>query len=397
MKERPVFQLVSSPKLTTLLLCLSMALIFFGTLDQAQFGIRRVQALYFQSFVTVWDYPDSWYFGKYLGWLGIPIPGGYLIGPLMIVNLIAAHFRYFRMSLRNLGLFMIHAGILLLMLGQGVADLFQKDSYIWMDEGTSTEFSQSFHEDELVIVDLSLPDKYAVVSIPAEVLKKHRQISHPKLPFNLKVLAFYPNSVVRKIDPQSPQNSLLPIPTAGAGASMHLLPEPVSLTKQDDERNLPSAIVEIQTTGGSLGSWLLNTAFEGRIPDQSFIYEGHTYEIALRIRRNYLPFKLTLLDFEQKRYPGSEITREFNSWVKVTDSDSGEQREARIYMNHPLRYAGYTFYQASFGNQGTASMFQIVTNPGWLIPYLALTLVSFGLVFQFGRGLGLFLKRRFAA
>ncbi len=372
-----------------------MVLIFFGTLDQAQFGIRRVQALYFQNFLTFWQYPDNWFFGKYLGWLSLPIAGGYLIGPLMVLNLLAAHFRYFRFKIKNLGLLLIHSGILLLIVGQGVADLYQKDYYLWLDEGASSSFSQSFQHDELVIIDTSLEDTVAVVSIPAETLPKQQFINIPQFPFQVKVLTYYPNSVVRKSTQNRPITTLIPTPTAGVGASMGLVPEPIPPTRKDDERNLPSTIVEIQTPMGSLGSWLLNTAFEGRIPDQTFEYEGHTYQIALRIKRNYLPFTLTLLDFDHKLYPGSDIPREFTSWVKVEDHASGEIREAKIFMNHPLRYGGYTFYQASFGNQGSASMFQIVTNPGWLIPYFALTLVSLGLIYQFGITLGYFLKRRF--
>ena len=400
LKEHPIFKSVSSLKLTTLLLYCSMVLIFFGTLDQTQYGIRRVQALYFQGFITIWDYPDSWLFGKYIGWIGIPIPGGYLIGPLIILNLVTAHFRYFRLKLTNIGLIFIHFGLLLLLLGQGVADLLQEDYYMWLDEGNSSDHAQSFQQDELVIIHSS-PEAQTdrIISIPSSFLKNQTFIAHAKLPFRIKVLAYYPNSVVRKVTSTSPihNSNLISTPTAGVGMSMQLRPESIPLTRRDDERNLPSAIIEIITDEGSLGRWLVNTAFENRIPDQHFEYREQNYQISLRIRRKYFPFSLKLTDFEHKRYPGSDIPKAFTCWVELTDHETGEVRESKIYMNHPLRYGGYTFYQASFNEQGNASMFQIVSNPGRHIPYIALTMVTIGLLFQFGMSMSVFLKRRFAS
>ena len=84
----------------------------------------------------------------------------------------------------------------------------------------------------------------------------------------------------------------------------------------------------------------------------------------------------------------------FSSLVHLTDSRTGDDREFLIYMNHPLRYDAFTFYQASFGNEDTASMFQVVTNPGRWLPYIACILVSFGLLYQFGYLFLRFLQRR---
>ena len=53
-------------------------------------------------------------------------------------------------------------------------------------------------------------------------------------------------------------------------------------------------------------------------------------------------------------------------------------------MNHPLRYGGLTFYQASFANEDTTSILQVVKNPGWLLPYISVLLMGLGMCFQFG-------------
>jgi hypothetical protein len=54
-------------------------------------------------------------------------------------------------------------------------------------------------------------------------------------------------------------------------------------------------------------------------------------------------------------------------------------------MNNPLRYAGLTFYQASFEpDNPDVTILQVVRNPSWLIPYVACGLMTFGLLWQFG-------------
>ena len=46
---KSLFQFFSSLKLTVVLLTFSLILIFFGTLDQVQYGIWHTQELYFES------------------------------------------------------------------------------------------------------------------------------------------------------------------------------------------------------------------------------------------------------------------------------------------------------------------------------------------------------------
>ena len=57
---RQLLKFFSSLQLTVALLSLSMALIFFGTLDQVEYGIWHTQKLYFESFLAVWAYPEAW-------------------------------------------------------------------------------------------------------------------------------------------------------------------------------------------------------------------------------------------------------------------------------------------------------------------------------------------------
>jgi hypothetical protein len=63
-------------------------------------------------------------------------------------------------------------------------------------------------------------------------------------------------------------------------------------------------------------------------------------------------------------------------------------------MNHPLRYEGLTFYQASFSPDETATVLQVVRNPGWLLPYFSVLMMGFGMCYQFGLHFHRFLTTR---
>ena len=69
--------------------------------------------------------------------------------------------------------------------------------------------------------------------------------------------------------------------------------------------------------------------------------------------------------------------------MQLTNPNQHESRAALIYMNHPLRYEGRTFYQASFGEGDKLSVFQVMENPASLAPYLSCALIALGLLIQF--------------
>jgi hypothetical protein len=97
--------------------------------------------------------------------------------------------------------------------------------------------------------------------------------------------------------------------------------------------------------------------------------------------------------FTHDLYPGTTIPKRFESQVQLTNPAHGEDRPVLIYMNHPLRYNGLTFYQASFSQGDAASMFQVVRNPGAPLPYIAVAMVGVGMVVQFVLSLVAHLRR----
>ena len=84
----------------------------------------------------------------------------------------------------------------------------------------------------------------------------------------------------------------------------------------------------------------------------------------------------------------------FASQVALIDPERSLNRDVLIYMNHPLRYRGETYYQAGFQKDDSATILQVVHNPSFLAPYVACVIVAAGLLVQFGYHLVGFARRR---
>jgi hypothetical protein len=69
--------------------------------------------------------------------------------------------------------------------------------------------------------------------------------------------------------------------------------------------------------------------------------------------------------------------------VRLIDPAHNVDREALIWMNHPLRYGGETFFQSAFMPGDTGTVLQVVANPGRIIPYLSCMMVAIGLLAHF--------------
>ena len=373
-------RILSSLRLTVICLGLGMLLVFLGTLAQVHLGIHAVQARYFQSLLIYWSPPGA-------SWKIPVLPGGYLLGTVLLVNLIAAHAVRFQLTRKKLGIILLHFGVILLLIGQLLTGLFARETQMRIDEGQTLGYSEAPREVELAVSDVTDPDFDQVVAIPEEVLARGGTIQNPTLPFTLNVRQFMGNArlTMRSQEPQAPPSQ------ATIGFGKNIVVAEIPRTVKDDERDLSAAFVEVDGVQGPLGTWLLSNA----IPDpQGFTLNGHTYELAMRQRRFYKQFALTLLDFAHDRYAGTDIPKNFSSRVRLLDFERNENREVVISMNDPLRYRGFTFYQSGFDNNDKTTILQVVKNPAMLLPYIACGLVALGLVVQFSMHLFGFVRKR---
>ncbi len=378
---REVRDTLASLKLTVVLIVFSIVLILAATLDQVNLGIWAVQQKYFHSFAVFWR----------VGGVSLAVfPGGYTIGGLLLANLIAAHLFRFRLSWRKSGIYLVHTGLILLLVGELLSGLWQDEYQMRLDQGETKNFSESFRAVELAITDTTSPAFDDVVAVPESVLARQGAVQHPKLPFRVEIKSYLPNSSLQM---RSGATGDTAGATAGVGARVMALPQP--LTYKQDERNLPSALVELVGPEGPLGTWLVSVML---MEPQRFEFGGHAYKLALRFARHYKPFSLTLLKFSHDRYAGTDIPKNFSSRIRLTTPDGRDDREVLIYMNNPLRYAGLTFYQAGFENNDRTTILQVVRNPSWLMPYIACSIMTLGLCIQFGIHLvGFVAKRRTAS
>lgn len=371
-----------SLKLTVVLLALSIVLVFWATLAQVRLGVWGVQEEFFRTFFVLARIPGTE--------VPVPVfPGGYFIGTLLLINLVAAHIYRFQFTWRKAGIQLVHAGLILLLVGELLTSLWQEEYQMRLDEGQTRNYSESYRDNELAIVDTSNPKYDEVTAIPDQLLKREGEIQDPKLPFRVVIHRYYPNAALqmRNRVPNAP-----PSP-ATTGIGTQLVVTPLPLTYKQNERNLAAAVIELIGPEGSLGTWLVSTQLA--MP-QTIDYAGRTWALTLRFARNYKPFSLTLLKFRHDVYPGTNIPKNFSSQIRLTTPGDHNDREVLIYMNHPLRYAGLTFYQAGYDGDHT-TVLQVVHNPSWLLPYLSCALITLGLLLQFGVSLTKFIARRRSA
>ena len=267
-------------------------------------------------------------------------------------------------------------------------DVFAVESHMRLANGDTKNFSEDMRDTELAVIDRSGDDLDQVTAIPESELRHNRVIDHWSLPFRIVVRNFYQNSRLKMLSQAG--EGAQPIANQGPGAMIAVEPAPPATAA--DERDVPSAAVEIlPKDGGSLGTWLVSDALGA---PQTFACGGRTWMVTLRPARYYKPYSVTLQKFTHEKYAGTEIPKNFSSKVSLIDPERSVNRNVLIYMNHPLRYRGETFYQAGFQKDDSATILQVVHNPSFIAPYVACVIVATGLLVQFGFHLVGFSRQR---
>ena len=376
-----LLRVFGSLRLTVVLLALCMILVFVATIAQVKIGIHQAQAQYFRSWMTLIHLA----LGDFR--LPLPLPGGLTLGTLLIANLLVAQFNRFKMRMRTIGILLIHTGILLLLAGELLTSFLSSERQMVINENQTVNYSTAPREVELVVIDTSDPNHDRVKAIPQSRLRDGAEFSFDG--FTLRIKRFLRNSEIVPTAEATPEFEAI---RADKGPGVAFAVKEMPLETASDRRDLSSAFVEI-TRGDEapLGCWLLSNALTG----QQEVQVGDASRLlTMRQRRFYHPFSMTLLNFSHDRYQGTDIPKNFSSRVRIDHPAQGESRETLIYMNHPLRYNGLTFYEYGFDNDDTTTILQVVKNPVWTLPYTACALVSLGLLWVFSLHLLKALNRR---
>ena len=370
---------LTSLKLTIFCLACAMVLVVLGTLDQVHIGVYEAENRYFKSFFLFFSLPRTD--------LRIPwFPGGYIVGTLLLVNLVAAHIARFKLSWKKAGILLLHSGLILLLVGQLFADIFvDLESQMRLGQGQTKNYSESLYHHELAIIDTSGADSDQVISLPESQLYAGNRIELPVDSLEVMIKEYYPNAAL--VSPsQLPSQNYPHLPIGPMAVAVQ-----TEKTYKENERNQPALTVSILQSGNLIGTWSLAAGFPRPL---SFQAAGKACQVVLRPKRFYKPFAIQLLQFRHDRYAGTDIAKNFSSRIKLTDPAKHEDRESLIFMNNPLRYRGYTFFQAGFDDNDTTTILQVAQNPSWLVPYISCALIVLGMLLQFGMHLVSFVKRR---
>lgn len=371
-------------KLASILLILLLLLTFFGTLEQVDYGLYPTIQKYFswESFIV---FPELRINGKLVP---LPLPGAYYVSSLLFVNMLLGGVIKIRKNWKTVFVTTAHIGVLFLILGEGITKGFEQRGNMALYEGESSNYAQAYHDHSIEVSELNengLAQNVAV--IPAKMLAKAKKagkegvkISHTELPFSFQVSHYMKNSRPKKAGPFS------------AGNTPHV--DGYTLfqveTEKEDERNLNGCYVKASTGAEFL---LFSGAFQPYILE----YEGKKYSISLRKAIWKMPFDVTLNDFNAEFFPTGK-PKKFESYI--TRIENGLSEKVKIYMNHPMRYLGFTFFQASWGPQEGGpdrklySVFEVVKNPADQWPLYSIIITSIGLIGHFGMMLGSYIMRQ---
>ncbi len=187
-----LWKFLTSLKLTVVLLLLSTLLVFLGTLAQVHEGLWEAQERWFKSYLVFRRAGDAW-------WVPPVFTGGYTLGFSLLINLLAAHIKRFQFTWKKVGIHLTHAGIVLLLVGQLVTDMFSRESFMRFDlgEGQTLAYSEAHRDVELVVAaEPGADGREKVVSFAGKAVKRKLLLQGSDLPFEIRVSDFAENCEV---------------------------------------------------------------------------------------------------------------------------------------------------------------------------------------------------------
>ncbi len=298
---------------------------------------------------------------------------------------------------------LLHLGVGLLMVGQFVFGDRQLEQQLSLVEGESTNTFVNTDAVELVLIEKGASAD-RVTAVPASRLlaaaSSNELIKDDSLPVNIRVLEYFVNSDFDDIGETNLANT-------GTGLKTAVIDMPKS-GGAESKINVASAYVELvdKESGESIGKHMVSqllsdrkqlfNSSSGDMFDSVTVGETH-YDLGLRFHREVKPYWVQLVDVKRTDYTGSSMVKDYSSFIRIVDTETGKESRERVWMNNPLRYRGETFYQSTYNslsNGKEMTGIQVVRNSGWLIPYVACGITALGMLAHFLGTLTRFLNRR---
>ncbi len=333
-----------------------MVLIFIGSIAQSSFGLYAAQNKYF----------SSWFI-----WTGfIPLPGGRLTMLVVFINLLAKLVFESPLKIRRAGVIVSHIGALLLLVGGMITAYQAIEGNMVIEEGKQSNFFSDHHLLEIAVTKHSDETTDQVSAFTGGYIKAGQTLDEPGIGGTMTVESYYDNcDVVSRPDgPLEDGHGICEINTI-----VHI---PNAREMSQNRAGATIRIADSQIDGVD-GLYLILEHFnETPIIDSTGQEVGF---IALRGKRYRLPFSVKLNDFSYELHPGTGMARDYRSAIEVVQG--GTPIKATIWMNHPLREGGYTFYQSSYGDGVVqTTVLSVVRNAGRLFPYISSIVICIGLL-----------------
>jgi len=293
---------------------------------------------------------------------------------------------------KRAGIVLLHSGIALMMINEIVVYELHVEGMMQIHEGQTVNYAQDLRTIELAVVDPSGDEVDDVVTIPKSRLTKTETISDPLLPFDVEVVDFLQNSKLRRAKPGENNK-------ADAGTGLKFIAEserPGAGADTDSKIDYSSAYVRFldKKNHQPLGTYLVGIQQSFDSAPEKVTVDGKSYDVSLRLKRYYKPYAVKLIDVRTDKYMGTNTPQNFSSDIRLIDPTREVDRNVHIWMNNPLRYSGETLYQSGAPEGTDITVLQVVTNSGWMIPYVACMIVLVGMLGQFANTLIRFLYRR---
>lgn len=377
-----LYRFFTSFKLATVVLVFMTVVTLFGTLAQVEMGLHAAKEKYFHS----------WFVIHKLGSFPLLLPGGLLLMIILFVNMTLGAIVKVKKRWKGAGLLISHFGMLFLLAGGFVTWAFSTDGYMALYPGMSSNKVESYRNWQLEIVPLDEKNQAEKVWIlPSDELQSIRKDEQriyqtEKLPFDVVINGFSKNA--------TPIPVSAPMAAQADGKEIDGFKLSSQKPSKEAEQNLPGCYVEFRPPGNGEPIeailWAGSYRFDPRESPMPFVFNvgGQRYGAILAKKSWTVPFDVRLDQFIFERHPGVSTARNYES--RVTRFEEGfPEKPVEIKMNEPMRYAGYTFFQESFGPSGSEpgdemfSQFAVANNPADQWPLWALVVTGIGLGIHF--------------
>ncbi len=373
---------LSSLNLTVMALFMLFLLTLLGTFYQVEHGLYAAQQRFFYS----WGFL---LFGF------IPFLGAKTVLGVMTVNLLASSLVRYKFEPKKYGILLIHYGLSFFLVASFIAHYFVREAYVALNEGESTGAAYDHYESEIALwaettnasgqIERSMATFAAAAIVPGQPIEL-RVPGHDEM-IRLVPKYYYPHARPASFGEADVKS------VSGLTALVYAPPP------KKREQTFPGALFTLET------DYPLNVDNEKNNPLQAarddvfsaklLLWEADPIPYVLTMpeatlylrlqRKQYpLPFIVKLNDFIKEDYYGTKQAKNYESHVELLRGDV--LQESRIYMNNPLRTDYYTFFQASFAQdaQGNErSIFAVVYNTGYWVPYVASLVIVLGLCVHF--------------